>query len=166
MTNTALAFDDVEPIDERRDFSFPWTPPVMFGGGTGPGVVSGAAVFSCEDVYSAAPSMYQGRLKIDRLAALVAGWNGPHSRPPAPHALATARELLQFVPPRSIPFMSVVPTNDGGVQLEWHAAGVDVEVGIDPRGAVDCAVEGHGFDSEGDLPATLLPVLRALALIA
>ena len=43
--------------------------------------------------------------------------------------------------------VSVVPTDDGGVQLEWHVLGVGLEVRISPEGSVsgiDCESQG-GF---------------------
>lgn len=53
--------------------------------------------------------------------------------PLAWRATADLLESLRLEPPDA---PAVVPTADGGVQLEWHRDGTDVEVYVEPDGAV------------------------------
>jgi hypothetical protein len=66
--------------------------------------------------------------RINRILQLSADWdtyNAPRIDPQ--HALA-ALFFLSLTMAADTPPPSVVPLSDGGVQLEWHRAGVDVEV--------------------------------------
>lgn len=58
------------------------------------------------------------------LAALQSDWDGYGAAP------------LTYEAKKVIEGMSVVPTNSGGVQFEWHTEGWDVEVEFDPDGSV------------------------------
>ena len=77
----------------------------------------------------------------ERLEAVVEdtrepGWDGSGAPPVSQLAVEVALAVLEesmsddTIPP------NFVPTNDGGLQLEWHANGIDVEVYIEPSGAV------------------------------
>jgi len=69
---------------------------------------------------------------LQRLAALPPGWDSFGSKPL--HA-AAVRRLLSLAPvllPPDGPEPSVIPTRHGGVQLEWHRSGVDLEVEVPP----------------------------------
>lgn len=61
---------------------------------------------------------------LDILAALKPGWDSYGACAIAPDAIRAARVML------SAP--SVVPCSDGGVQLEWHRDGFDIEIRIPP----------------------------------
>ena len=75
-----------------------------------------------------------GRLRA--VLSLQNGWDGANASPITSSALVAALMVLQetmawdTVPP------AVVPVADGGMQLEWHCTGVDLEVYIDPDGSV------------------------------
>lgn len=62
---------------------------------------------------------------VAALRALPGGWNGHGAEPVTPAALAVA-EALQ-----------VIPRANGGIQIEWHANGQDVEIAVEPDGTVD-----------------------------
>lgn len=63
--------------------------------------------------------------RIDSLAALEQNWNSYGAPPPTLEALRVLRCL------------HVMPTNDGGVQIEWHCNGQDVEIEVGPNGLLD-----------------------------
>ena len=63
-----------------------------------------------------------GRMQDAELAALEDGWNGHDSAPIDPRALDVLRALC------------VVPTARGGIQIEWHVNGWDVEIEVDSDG--------------------------------
>ena len=71
--------------------------------------------------------------RLAHLARLPAGWNSYKAVAISEDAIAAARELLARFP-EGTPIPCVVPTVRGGVQLEWHAGGVDIEVYVGVRG--------------------------------
>lgn len=92
--------------------------------------------------------------RLAGLARLEPGWDGPQSEAISDMSLIAAQWFLRAsmrdttVPP------NVVPTRTGGVQFEWHARGLDVEVEISRDAAVNVYIadldsgteyEGSGF---------------------
>jgi hypothetical protein len=69
-----------------------------------------------------------GRLK--ELRSLPRGWDGYDASPISTAVLAFARSVLQSIMTPQCPPPSLVPTHGGGLQLEWHVAGGDVELMI------------------------------------
>ena len=64
--------------------------------------------------------------KFEELKALPDGWDS-YGAPALDKAIVdSARQFLQRV--------SVVPCSDGGVQLEWHTHGIDMEIEFEPDG--------------------------------
>jgi hypothetical protein len=52
------------------------------------------------------------------------------------------------------PIPDIVPTPTGGLQLEWHTAGIDLEVEIGPEGHISACYEDAAdpeAEWEGDL---------------
>jgi hypothetical protein len=62
--------------------------------------------------------------QLDNLGKIKDGWDGRGSAAPTREALATAKNI------------GVCPLGHGGVQLELHAGGADVEIEIDANGKV------------------------------
>src|SRR2546429_800812 len=83
-----------------------------------------------------------------RIAALEPGWDGERAEPMSWRAFDAALMVLaetmsnDTVPPQ------IVPTYDGGLQLEWHCAGVDLEVYIQPNGQVSAWLQEAGREWE------------------
>lgn len=66
--------------------------------------------------------------RFDYLLSLLPGWDGHEAVPiKSEHVLAAGRFLSAVMAPETAA-PAIVPTADGGVQLEWHQGGVDVEV--------------------------------------
>ncbi len=61
---------------------------------------------------------------LEELKALADGWHGPKSKAITSAAIDTADN------------MTPVPCSDGGLHLEMHAGGVDIEITINPEGHV------------------------------
>ena len=85
-------------------------------------------------------------IRLDEIAVLPPNWDSYGGETPWPENVAIARRLaLLFGQPPA-----VVPTSRGGVQLEWHGHGFDVEVYV------------HVDDTADDGPVTvaleMLPV--------
>lgn len=71
------------------------------------------------------------------------GWDGPRSRTVEPRVIEmlVVDVLPTIMPPGKHAIApQLVPTREGGVQLEWHRGGWDVEVELSPyrRPWVDC----------------------------
>jgi hypothetical protein len=66
--------------------------------------------------------------RIEALTALARGWDSYNAQPvEAETAMQAVRFLLDSVDP-NLPEPSIVPLGDGGIQIEWHRGGVDVEI--------------------------------------
>lgn len=78
---------------------------------------------------------------IWRVLQLPRGWAGAGSQAVTREALVGALEFIRRRVPVTSPRPSVVPTGPGGIQLEWHHSGLDVEIEFDMHGKVcDVAV--------------------------
>lgn len=66
--------------------------------------------------------------RLKELEALKENWDTYGARPITKEAIEAARSFLST--------LTVVPCSDGGVQIEAHAIGIDVEIEIGPNGGV------------------------------
>lgn len=99
----------------------------------------------------------RGLAGINALLALPPRWDGHRALPVAEAAATKAMSVLLLVGDDESLAPQFFPLADGGVQLEWHAAGHCIEIEID--GAAEChvlAVDDKGVilldqdDSQGD----------------
>lgn len=68
--------------------------------------------------------------KIEDLTALAPGWDGYNGKIiDATVAVQAVRFVLDHAYP-SLPEPAIVPTSEGGIQIEWHRGGIDFEVSI------------------------------------
>jgi hypothetical protein len=65
-----------------------------------------------------------------RLVNMKKGWDSYEARPIRRDAGFFALELLQQFMRNRTPAPQVVPTSAGGIQLEWHEKGIDLELHI------------------------------------
>jgi hypothetical protein len=68
--------------------------------------------------------------KVTALLQLEPGWDGYRAPVPQRDAAMFALEILQGVMTATTPEPSVVPSSVGGVQLEWHDSGIDLEIHV------------------------------------
>jgi hypothetical protein len=66
------------------------------------------------------------------LLSLPEGWNSYRARRIGADVVRRAIEVLAALMPEGVPPPSIVPTVRGGVQLEWHRFGKDLEIEIEP----------------------------------
>jgi len=83
-----------------------------------------------------------GRLSV--IGGLADNWDGDGAKAPSDVALTAALGVLLKLLGRESATPAVVPTPEGGIQFEWHDAGWDVEVEVDPYGTADAWGEHIG----------------------
>lgn len=105
--------------------------------------------------------------RLNRLLRLPANWDREGAPPVNPAAALAALQLLGATGRPDTPPSSVVPTQEGGVQLEWHLREIDLEVEVAPSGRL----HGYFTDSaaasewEADLTSVVTPLVMALSLL-
>jgi hypothetical protein len=83
--------------------------------------------------------------KIEELAALKPNWDSYGAPAISERALDRAMDILWTI--RRSPQPRIVPTAEGGVQLEWYTASEELEVEIRPDGNVEYLLEVVDPDS-------------------
>lgn len=76
------------------------------------------------------------RKKLQAFSQLPRGWDSYDGQPLKPDAGYFAFSVLCAVMTDKTPVPELVPTPDGGVQLEWHEGNRDIELTVDA--AYDC----------------------------
>jgi len=102
--------------------------------------------------------------RISELGDLEENWDSYGAQPVDPRcAAATAEFVLDFLG-GDTPKPAIVPTTRGGIQLEWHRAGADLEIEIESptRFHVFFEDEQTGEEREITLSNNLLPLLPLL----
>ena len=78
--------------------------------------------------------------RVIELLQLPRGWNSHGAEPVSEAAFEQTVEFLATYLVKDVAGPVLVPTVRGGVQLEWHRRGVDIEVEVSPDGSVSwCA---------------------------
>ena len=78
--------------------------------------------------------------RVIELLQLPRGWNSHGAEPVSEAAFKQTVEFLTTYLIEDVAGPVLVPTVRGGVQLEWHRQGVDIEVEVSPDGSVSwCA---------------------------
>ena len=92
-----------------------------------------------------------GRLRVAFAAAAAEGW-----RPVSQTVLVSSLQALRKVMDWNTIRPSVTPTPEGGLQFEWHDAGWDLEIEIEPNGNVETWGRhlSNGTIFDGSLPRT------------
>lgn len=108
--------------------------------------------------------------RLSDLLDLPPNWNGSASAPIEPRLAEVAvNEVLASVMPDEHALLpQVIPCVDGGLQLEWHRGGWDLEIQLTPMGEiwVDASEVNGDLDWEGEFSARredLKLVLKSIA---
>ena len=72
--------------------------------------------------------------QVHSFLSLREGWDSYGAPPVSERATRTILAAIQSLASSSTPIPSVAPTPDGGVQVEWHERGVDLELRSDSEG--------------------------------
>lgn len=103
-------------------------------------------------------------MRLGHLMDLAPNWNSYGAKEVTPQAAQeTVMVLSQVMFPETIP-PAMVPMASGGVQLEWHDKGIDLEIYIAADGSVTASVEDSstGIEWEGALDSDDGQIARAL----
>jgi hypothetical protein len=92
-------------------------------------------------------------------------WDSYGARPINQETVLFALQLLDETMQAETPPPRVVPTTRGGVQLEWHTRGVDLEIEIQAPGRIYASYEDHrsGDEWEEELTTDLTCLSNALS---
>jgi hypothetical protein len=105
--------------------------------------------------------------RLRRLVDLPTGWDGHDGKPTTAASAIHALEILGRIMRPGLPLPSIMPLSNGGVQLEWHRKGWDVEMEI--VGGRPIAVFTHnlatGVDEDLEIGADLSPLSAVTARI-
>ena len=105
------------------------------------------------------------REAIDKLSGSPTASDAEGS-PVQPAAAVHLLEFLSMVLNHDTPPPSVVPTWEGGVQVEWHRNGVDFEIEAGPSGNIDFFFKDADIECEGQAQDSIQALRRyAKALV-
>lgn len=82
--------------------------------------------------------------KVCALGDLQFDWNSYGAKPIDPETAVTTLQIMLIVLSENDPEPAVVPTSSGGIMLEWHLAGIDLEVDVRSPSSVHVACEIDG----------------------
>ncbi len=98
------------------------------------------------------PAFLKSAEAVAELLSLPPGWNSYSARPIEHQSAKQAIQFLAEYLKPSTPPPSVVPTVRGGIQLEWHTRGANLEVYIESQNEVSFFAEETGSGKSSDVP--------------
>jgi hypothetical protein len=98
-------------------------------------------------------------------ATLSEGWDSYGAKAIELQAVNSAIELLRRIVQPDTPKPAVVPTNRGGIQIEWHTRGVDLEIEITPHAEIRLLYQNpqENAEEEFELGFDLKPLADFIA---
>ena len=93
--------------------------------------------------------------RMNELLGLQPNWDSYGARCVEKHAVETALEILGMVMKPSTSPPTVVPTVEGGIQIEWHQNNIDLEVEVKPEGQVLMFRQGGSQPEVSDVDVSL-----------
>lgn len=107
--------------------------------------------------------------RLGALAALLPDWDGYGARVVDWAALRQAQVLIDWSLTSLLPVPRIVPVPTGGVQLEWTAGPVELELEVEPGGrsfVFVCDDDYSGQRIDGELPRDVHLLRLAVSRIA
>ena len=107
--------------------------------------------------------------RLERLLELGSGWDGADAQRPDPDALVTAARVIAQGISAGLPEPELFAVPDGGIQVEWRAGPVELELEIEPgdRAVVFvCDDEQTNQQIDGELPRDRSRLALAFARLA
>lgn len=96
------------------------------------------------------------------------GWDSYGASPVGRSHVDAALQVLSRIMRRDSPAPAVVPTNRGGVQLEWHTGGIDLEIETlsTQRLLVSFEDATAGTAWEGEIVSNLTPLVEYIGRLS
>lgn len=130
MTALLSVPDRTRPPESGAALSTPRPSRVRIGRPDGPDVV---VTFN-----SAAPAWLQEiAQRLDQLGGFDNGWDGHDARAMAEDAVVMMLHVLQQVAVPGVPMPDMVLSPEGGLQIEWHQNGWDIEIEARSSGDIE-----------------------------
>ena len=106
-----------------------------------------------------------GKAALERISTLPDNWDSYGAPSVSSATIQTGLQLLYSTARMATPTPSVVPTGVGGLQLEWHARGMDIELYLSPGEEPELFVADRheGTEDEAVLSTDLSALSQALA---
>lgn len=100
---------------------------------------------------------------LKRFAGLGPNWDTTGGKPVSPYAAAAAIRLLASILSDSTPLPDLIPMPSGNISVEWHMAGIDLEIEVGPVGAVCLHYASEHTGEDWEQPTTNnVPLLSGL----
>lgn len=98
------------------------------------------------------------------LLTLPVDWDSYGASRIAPSHVGAALDVLQYIMKPETPVPAVVPTNRGGVQLEWHTGGIDLEIETlsTQRWLISFECAAKGIEWEKEVVGDLSPLAKCI----
>jgi len=95
--------------------------------------------------------------RIGRLLELPSNWDSYGARPVSRDFLRYALEVLRVIMRPGTPLPALIPTSLGGIQIEWHTRGIDLEIRVQSTSQIHVSYEDqrNGLEGESDLTSDL-----------
>ncbi|PJA78299.1 MAG: hypothetical protein CO149_04800 [Nitrospirae bacterium CG_4_9_14_3_um_filter_51_5] len=108
--------------------------------------------------YGLLPWQMQTIHKIIKLSNLQENWDSYDGKPPASNTISMAIKLIESLPwpyYDDVPVPAVIPTSEGGLQLEWSSEDRELDLEVRPSGHIELfkCQNGEPID-EGPLKGT------------
>ncbi len=75
----------------------------------------------------------ESEIVLEQLASLEPGWDSYRGKPISPYHIKLSWEFIHQIAQCYPPKPHIGPVPDGGVQIEWHTKGIDLEVEFSPE---------------------------------
>ena len=92
--------------------------------------------------------------KASKLVRLPKDWDGYGAAPIDAYYVRRALDLLSQLVREDTPLPDIVPTTRGGVQLEWHERGIDLEISIESLSVLHVSFEDAASGKSWDANLT------------
>lgn len=105
---------------------------------------------------------------LTELLYLAPNWDSYGARPIDRMHVFAALDLLVRIMQDDTPAPTVVPTNRGGVQLEWHTRGIDLEIETLSlhRRHVSFEDSATNYEWEGEIASNLTPLVDCIGRLS
>lgn len=129
--------------------------------------ISGGSIFTITLPTDPPPWLIDFANDVASLLSLQDNWDSYGARPISFTVLCNSLFIMLDIMDNDTPLPQAVPTVHGGIQLEWHTCGIDLEIEINPHDQISILFEdtlqNEVWEPEPNNPADLSRIKRELA---